>query len=375
MRPDEVLRGASEGVREAGADGCAEGVSLALGSAADVDRGDYRIAELKCALCGSDLASAEVVSERARGVPSRRVLCIACGLVQVSPQPSEIIAPLDEPIRLRGRDIPIATVEHAEMIAALEEARRARASALLGEAVEQVCKQPDPLPHVPPRVPAAAAVYDLQCWRDPVASLRRLRDLGMERVVIEVPDVDAYTGDRDGRHYRADHLFDFSATTLVSALLRAGFGGVHVVAHDGALTAWGVAGADAILCDDVGTRLAQLRSIPLECVPDAATPLLDRWLAGESLSDCGADEAALRSELAALQSVYATMIQTWDDAVRSLRTTQDAWSRESRSQIERLNTDAWLNGADFGRGVAYDQAAKAVSHIVHRMGRLSGAFR
>lgn len=333
---------------------------------------------MTCMLCGEDLESAITVSERARGVPSHRVMCSSCGLVQVSPRPESIEAPSPEPIRLRGRDVPPGTVEHAELMELLAANRRALTERAFGCVAEPSSIDPaalDPLPHEPLSMPEIAAVYDAMRWPDPLRTLLRLRELGVERVLLEVPDIDAYVGDRDGHHFKPHQFYDFSAATLISLLLRAGYGDVHVVAHDGLLTAWGTAGAAPILCDDADARLASLRSTPLECVPDDAATLLEKWLAGASLADLGADEAALRADFAVLQTTYAAMLRAWEDAHRSLSTTQDAWSRASRSQLEHMETDAWLMGAEFGKGVAYDQAAKAVSHIVHRMGRLSGAYR
>jgi hypothetical protein len=336
---------------------------------------------MTCPLCSSTLAAAAVITERARdGHRARRVVCSTCGLVQVSPRPSELPPWSDEPIRLQSHDVLPGTPEHAALSNALADQSDARILAAWGTLLN-IANLSGTEADVVARcnasmadrevLPERAVIIDsLQRWADPVGTLRRIRDLRVKAVYVEVPDVDAYHGDRDGYHFRRERLYDFSDATLIGVLQSAGFGGVHVVAQDGKLIAWTLPNASAWVCDDPIVRAARLTSAPIETVPPAEVTAIDRFLSGDDV-----DMAVLRAELTALRGPYAAMLAAWDDAHRTLGSLQDAWSRAMRAHVEASVTDAWLAGASFGKGVAYDQAAKAVSHVLHRMGRLSGAYR
>jgi len=387
------------------------------------------VTEPTCPLCAHLLCDATVVGTRARhGFASRRVVCAGCGLVQVSPQPP--VAELDAyyasgqyrrdfantPIHRGPRQLLPGCAEYEEALDAQAEYRAESliaafeletliapatleigcgegrtTAALLKRGIAACAVETDATMRVkaaargvqaladwPAEMPETVALWHvLEHLPAPVEALREIRTRGAKRVFVEVPDVDAYLADREGHHFQHVHLFDFSVSTLASTLFAAGWGDVVVTVHEDVLVAHARVDAPPILLENATARVRALLAEPLAHAPKGQpdTTLLDRWLAGEALADLGADEQALRVELAPLRGHFGALVAAFDDAKRQLEGLRASLMTDGRARVESWSQDPWLRGARFGAGVALDQASQAVSHVVHRMGRMSGAYR
>lgn len=386
----------------------------------------------ECKLCNAPLDGAAIVGLKARfGHASRRVVCMMCGLVQVSPQPSteSLLAYYRDGYRKEYGAVPkvkgkrIIHPDEHDYEAILDELGEQYAlqviealslqpgdplfeigcsegralSALLKAGIDAKGCDADPGEiakaelRLPARTVAVGALDDLDVsperlrnvamWHvlehlsDPVAALRSLITKGAQRIYVEVPNVDAYSLDRESVHYQHVHLFDFSATTLVSVLQAAGFGAISVVPFGTSLCAWGTAGAPPIISDDPLDRVESLQREPMPEQSADDTDALSRWLAGESLGEIGVDEQAIREALASVQQHVKALEAGYSDTAGSLRALQSALIEDGRRRVESYNRDAFMRGMDYGAGTALERAAIALGHLAHRMCRVSGELR
>lgn len=234
---------------------------------------------MTCHLCGTALADAPVVGDVSRhGHPSRRVACVRCGLVQVSPQPdrAELLAYYRERYRQEYAPLPIATgdgpiaPDHPAYLAVQQrlidqqasfvanhiagrdvleigsgEGRLAAALVARGYRVTSV--EPDErhaaeLEALGVRVirsgwdgaaaqcptrsfDAVVSIHSLEHLHDPATVLIECRALlrltGV--VIVEVPNVLAPYGDLDTWFFQHVHLYDFSPDTLAALLAMCGY--------------------------------------------------------------------------------------------------------------------------------------------------------
>lgn len=257
---------------------------------------------MTCPLCNEPLDTAPVVGTHARyGYESRRVCCSRCGLIQVSPQPSEggLLDYYRDGYRKEYLSSTPITVTKAsgerrqylptdddyeealELTAEFQAAHlddlhlpdgsmvlevgcgQGRTLARLAERFHVAGIDPDPeaaeqaqersgatayaltwheAPLTPGSLDAVVSFHVLEHMRDPVAFLRwcRLQLKPGGHLLVEVPNVDTPSGPLNANWWQWVHLFDFSGYTLGAMLRLAGFDDVEVEPHGSALIARGV---------------------------------------------------------------------------------------------------------------------------------------
>ena len=252
-----------------------------------------------CALCGRPLDDAATIGTTSRhGHPSRRVACLQCSLVQVSPQPTQqALATFYESHAYRSEHGPVPITvgglagqrtyhpNDGDYVDALIKMGRYRAGwawehaglvpgmRLLeigsgdGYTLAEFAKRGLDCTGVEPdkeeaklsatRCPTNAKViaagfaeapyeppYDvivsyhvLEHLGDPLSALRAWQELLTPRgaLVIEVPNILAPSLPVDTKHFQWVHLFDFSEHTLRASLMVAGFEVLEMACNGGNL--------------------------------------------------------------------------------------------------------------------------------------------
>lgn len=254
-----------------------------------------------CKLCDRPLDDAAIIGTTSRhGRASRRVACLACSLVQVSPQPtqsdleafyeshayrrehgpvpvtvsspegSRVYKPEDadytDALVKMGQFRADWACDHAGLVKGMRllevgsgdgytlaefakrgltctgvEPDRQEAEASAGrcpEGVKVIAEPFDRATYEPP-YDVVVAYHVLEHLHDPLAALRSWQELLTPRgaLIVEVPNILVPSLPVDTQHFQWVHLFDFSTHTLQAALSVAGLGPTEVLRHGGNLRA------------------------------------------------------------------------------------------------------------------------------------------
>lgn len=218
------------------------------------------------------------------------------------------------------------------------------------------------------RFDAIISSHVVEHLREPVAALSAMRRMLNENGVVwaEVPNVEEPYGDLHTHYWQRAHLYSFSPSTAALAMLRAGFGGIQIrtePVHRRVLFLSGGAACEGRTFDEA---LALLRSgVPdghavaarLTAYQRARETNAGRRL-GEWLARQDEADAWLRDEVRRMSEALGATIQSLGKLAQDLDAlgSTDAW-RE----------DAWCHGYECGVRSMAQRANVAISHVANQL--------